>query len=145
MAYEKKGGNGGARPGAGRPRKEDKNAEAIGRAEELIKENWDEIVLGQIRLAVGVTVKEVDEDTGGVEIYSKPPDFKAGSYLMNHIIGTPVQRTKDEDAEDKISVYGQLIRELRTSRGLVEVEEVAPQPGSEDGNETTDGSGDGRR
>lgn len=109
---------GGSRPGAGRKRTRDKNAGAVIKAEKQIRDKLPELVEGLVKLALGVTVQETDQDTGGLTVYTKPPDFKAGSYLVNRIMGTPVQRTKDEDSDQKLSAYGQLIHELRASRGL---------------------------
>lgn len=117
-------GTGGARPGAGRKPKEEKHATAISEAEQKIVDKLPLIVNAMTELALGVTVQEVDEDTGGVNVYTKKPEFKAGQYLMDRIMGKPVLKIKDEDAEDKISVYGQLIREMRIERGLEEPDPV---------------------
>lgn len=84
-------GVGGARPGAGRPRKLDKNAGAIVKAEKQIRDRLPEIVDAQISLALGITVQDKDS-AGNTIVYSRPPDVKAGQYLIDRIMGKPTQR-----------------------------------------------------
>jgi hypothetical protein len=109
---------GGARPGAGRKSRREKHAAVIEAAEDQIAGRMTEIIAAQFELALGVTVQETDPATGGVTVYTEPPNAKAGQYLIDRILGKPVQHVQDEDAEDKLTVYGQLIHELRSSRGL---------------------------
>lgn len=136
---------GGRRPGAGRKPKLTKNETAIQYAEKQIRDQLPEILHEQIRLALG-GFQIVDEKwlpaglvttgSGEAEMPAFPgksaeelvlverrvstalPDRTAGQYLINRIMGTPVQRQKDEDAKDKISVLGSLILELEKERNL---------------------------
>lgn len=91
------GKNGGYRPGSGRKPKMQKYASAINAAERQIKDNLPEIVTAHIALAKGV--KTVSED--GV-IYTTLPDRNAGQYLMNRIMGSPIQRSEFEGTIDRI-------------------------------------------
>jgi hypothetical protein len=44
-------------------------------------------------LAEGVTVKEKDAH-GGTRVYTRAPDRQANEYLLNRIMGKPVERTE---------------------------------------------------
>jgi hypothetical protein len=81
--------SGGKREGAGRPRVRDKHAGAVRAAEKKIVDRLPEIVDGQIELALGVLVEDVNPVTGHVGVYRTPPDSKAGQYLINRILGLP--------------------------------------------------------
>lgn len=87
-------GHGGKRAGAGRKPKAEKYERPINRAEKQIVDRLPEIVQAQIDLALGVTVHEVDDDSGGVNIYQKPPDHKAGAYLIDRILGKPTTKVE---------------------------------------------------
>ncbi len=76
----------------GRPRKVDKFAGQIA-------DHLPQIIAAQLQLALGVTVQEVDEDTGGVMIYAKPPDHKAGAYLIDRILGKPTSSLEVSDPD----------------------------------------------
>lgn len=95
--------NGGARPGAGRPRTRDKHAGAVRASEKKIVDRLPEIVDAQIGLALGIQVQEVDKQTGAEIVYSVPPDAKAGQYLMNRILGMPVAKV-DTNGETKLLI-----------------------------------------
>lgn len=83
---------GGKREGAGRPRVRDKHAGAVRAAEKKIVDRLPEIVDGQIELALGVMVEDVNPVTGHVGVYRTPPDSKAGQYLINRILGLPTAK-----------------------------------------------------
>lgn len=100
-------GTGGARPGAGRKKKAEKFETAITAAEKRICDRLPELIDNLFILAGGVMVKEVDEETGAVNIYSKPPDRQANEYLINRILGKPTERrelSSDADAPLKVVV-----------------------------------------
>lgn len=86
-----RGRNGGARPGAGRKRKHDKNGTAIQQAERRIRDRLPELIDRMFELADGVTVQE-RTPTGMPVIYQRAPDYKALSYLIDRIMGKPTER-----------------------------------------------------
>jgi hypothetical protein len=90
-------GNGGARPGAGRPANKELYHADIRKAEHKIKDRLPEIVEAQIALALGVMVEDTNPITHEVAVYQKPPDAKAGQYLMDRLMGKPTER-KEVDA-----------------------------------------------
>jgi hypothetical protein len=83
-------GNGGARPGAGRPRKAEKYAVPVRKAEKRILDRLPQLVDNLLLLADGVTVAELSGEERIV--YSKPPDRQANEYLVNRIMGKPTER-----------------------------------------------------
>lgn len=85
-------GNGGARPGAGRPRKKDKYAGAITRAEKRIADKLPELIENMLTLAYGVLVEETNIVTGQPQVYQRAPDRAANEYLINRIMGKPTER-----------------------------------------------------
>lgn len=96
---------GGARPGAGRKSKAQKFATEIAAAERQITDRLPDIVAAQIDLALGMTVQEVDPKTGGLKVYTRPPDAKAGQYLIDRIAGKPTQRIEAEiETEGEVEV-----------------------------------------
>lgn len=103
MAYQKKGGNGGKRAGAGRPRNEERFEPQIKKAHALIKKRWTEVVDALIDSAIGITFRETDEDTGGINIYTKAPDTKAAMYLLDRVMGKPTQQVNQNISFDKMT------------------------------------------
>lgn len=89
------GNYGGARPGAGRPKKRDANAGAVVKAEKKIRDRLPEVIDALFDLALGITVQEVDGE-GHVNVYQKAPDSKAAIYLTDRIMGKPTERTENE-------------------------------------------------
>lgn len=85
-----KGRSGGARATAGRKSRAEKYATPIARAEKRIADKLPLLIDHLFELAEGVRVEEVTLD-GGPAVYQKPPDFKAASYLVDRILGKPVQ------------------------------------------------------
>lgn len=77
--------------GPGRPKKADKHAGAVARAEKKIAENLPQLIDNMLELAAGVTVQEVDKESG-LTVYTKPPDRQANEYLINRIMGKPTER-----------------------------------------------------
>jgi hypothetical protein len=88
----KKGPVGGQRPGAGRPKTRTKYAGAVRAAERQITARLPQVVDAEIELALGVTVQETDAESGRVRVYTKPPDHRAASYLIDRILGKPTER-----------------------------------------------------
>jgi len=90
-------GRGGARPGAGRPRKF--GPEALGpvaAAEAKIRDKLPMIVDRMLELVEGVTVSERDSH-GQERIYTRPPDREAGKYLMDRVMGKPTQPLSNDN------------------------------------------------
>lgn len=83
--------SGGARPGAGRPRKADAYARPIARSEKRIADKLPWLIDQMFSLAEGVTVQEADGHDG-FRIYSRPPDRQAISYLVDRVMGRPTER-----------------------------------------------------
>lgn len=137
-----KGGHGGARPGAGRPRKADKYAGQIAAAEDQIADKLPKLIANLLKLANG-GFKEVQEEwqpaglvtTGSGEYETlvfpeKPadelvrvkrtvsvaaPDRAANTYLIDRILGKPTQRT-ELTGEDGSPLVPQLTDEERAAR-----------------------------
>lgn len=86
---------GGARPGAGRKRGPDKFPTAFKQAEKRIAERLPKLIDSLFDLAEGVRVMETSI-TGAPVVYVKPPDFKAASYLVDRVMGKPVQSVNAE-------------------------------------------------
>lgn len=82
---------GGARPGAGRPATRVKHARPIAQAEKRIADRLPEVADAMLELALGAWVEERDAD-GGKRVYRKAPDPKAGVYLLDRIMGRPLQQ-----------------------------------------------------
>lgn len=83
---------GGRRPGAGRKPNSEKFETQINKAHSIIKKNWEDILMGLIELAKGVTIEETDPVDGQVTVFKKAPDFKAASYLVDRVMGKPTQK-----------------------------------------------------
>lgn len=76
--------------GPGRPKKADKYAGAIARAEKRIADRLPELIDNLFLLASGVLVEE--DTPAGVSIFKRPPDRAANEYLINRIMGKPIER-----------------------------------------------------
>ncbi len=77
---------------AGRPRKTEKFARPIARAEKQIVDKLPEIIAAQLELALGVKVEELSATTGEPTVYQRPPDRAAAQYLIDRILGKPTER-----------------------------------------------------
>lgn len=96
---------GGARPGAGRKPKLVKYERPVNAAEKQIVDHLPAIVAAQVKLALGqILVQEDDPNApeGTPEIYAVPPSERAGQYLMNRIMGRPVERHEIEADVDLV-------------------------------------------
>jgi hypothetical protein len=82
---------GGKRAGAGRPAgaKAKRHETRIAQAKERIAGKLPDLLDALFELAEGVTVQEVKD--GQTVVYTRPPDFKAASYLVDRVMGKPVQ------------------------------------------------------
>lgn len=90
------GTKGGARPGAGRPRKLDKYAGQVAAAETRIADRLPELVEALMLLALG---EMGPPDKAGLRPVLVPPDFKAASYLVDRLLGKPGQAIALEDGD----------------------------------------------
>ncbi|WZP01209.1 hypothetical protein EP7_005653 (plasmid) [Isosphaeraceae bacterium EP7] len=97
-------GTGGSRPGAGRPPKAEKFAGTIAKSERKIADRLPSIIDRMFELADGVVVAEAGKD-GEVRVYTRPPDFKAGAYLIDRILGKPRVATDPEDSQAGLHVH----------------------------------------
>ncbi|HUW31512.1 MAG TPA: hypothetical protein VM223_07850 [Planctomycetota bacterium] len=106
-------GRGGARPGAGRPAKKNKHARPIARAEKRIADRLPGLVDKLFDLAEGAVVldpldvekvrtnlmqhiddpESLEQIIGKLkQVYVRAPSFKALEYLLNRIMGKPVEK-----------------------------------------------------
>jgi hypothetical protein len=88
--------SGGARAGAGRPRKADKFARPIAQAEKRISDKLPWLVDKALELAEGVWVEQETQE--GPVVYKRPPDRQAIEYLLNRIMGKPTERQEVEQS-----------------------------------------------
>lgn len=88
---------GGARPGAGRPRKSDKYAGQVVAAENQIADRLPQYIDNMARLADGIYRQDEDED-GNRYVYLTPPDRQANEYLINRILGKPTEKQEHTGA-----------------------------------------------
>ncbi len=86
---------GGARPGAGRPRKSVKFGPQIAKAEKQIADRLPQLLDRALELAAGISV-QVEDKNGVKKIYTKPPDLEAIKYLVDRIMGKPVTKAAAE-------------------------------------------------
>jgi hypothetical protein len=84
---------GGAKPGAGRPSKAEAHATPIKDAEKRISDRLPVLIDKLFALADGVLVQETD-DEGAVDVYLKPPELKALVYLVDRVMGKPMQKVE---------------------------------------------------
>ena len=89
----KPGRSGGARPNTGPKPKSERFKTAIQRTEKRIADRLPDIADSMLDLALGVTVEEVGLD-GEKRVYTRPPDYRAGSYLMDRMMGKPMQSSE---------------------------------------------------
>jgi len=75
----------------GRPKKSEKHAGAVAKAEKQIADRLPMLIGKMLELAEGVTVQEIDKE-GNETIYTRPPDRQAAEYLINRIMGKPTER-----------------------------------------------------
>lgn len=103
-------GHGGARPGAGRRPRPKQHEQAIEAAEAQIVEALPNVIGALLELSLGITVQEVDEKTGAINVYTRPPDGKAGMYLVDRILGKPTQRAEVDVEVEGLDVNEQAQR-----------------------------------
>lgn len=103
--------HGGARSNSGRKRKAEKFARPIAAAEKRIADRLTDFIDNMIVLADGVKVQEFTLD-GGPHTYTKPPDRASNEYLINRIMGKPIER-HEHDIDSEIS---ELVAELVSTR-----------------------------
>jgi hypothetical protein len=84
-------GHGGSRRGSGRKSKSERFLGPIAEAEARIADRLPSLIDNLFTLADGVTVEE-PMPNGGVQVYTRAPDRQANEYLINRIMGKPVER-----------------------------------------------------
>jgi hypothetical protein len=97
----------------------------IAAAKKRIADRLPELIDAQVDLALGVTVHEVDEETGGVRVYTRPPCWRSAQYLTNRIMGTPTQHTEITGA-DGAPLTESLSDDERAARILAILERARP-------------------
>ena len=85
-------GKGGARPGAGRKPKAERYESQIRKAEKRVADHLPRLIENLIQLADGVMTEEVNILTGTRGVYTHPPDLRANQYLIDRIMGKPIDR-----------------------------------------------------
>lgn len=84
------------KPGrSGRKPKAEKYARPIAAAEKRIADHLPFIIDRLFELAEGVTVQETGSD-GKERIYTRAPDYRAASYLVDRLMGKPAQSIEAE-------------------------------------------------
>lgn len=108
----------------GRPRRADKNAGAVAKAEKQIRDRLPWIIDKLFELGEGVYVQE--PGLTGPVVYQKPPDRDALKYLTDRIMGKPVER-KEVSGPDGTAIPLEVQR-IDYRDGLTE---AAPGPASD--------------
>jgi hypothetical protein len=151
-------GHGGARPGAGRKRKIDKNARAVSRSEKQIRDKLPALIDNLMYLANGgyeqveekwAYAVEIVEDKG--EKGSKPaldvgrtpelilterkvsyaaPDRAANIYLINRILGSPTQR-QEHAGKDGGDIRIRVVYDDGNDSNAAEITDSSNQQGDE--------------
>lgn len=85
--------------GPGRRPKAIKFARPIARAEKQIADHLPELIGNMLVLASGVLIEETNPVTGKEQVYRKPPDRQANEYLINRILGKPIERAEISGAD----------------------------------------------
>jgi hypothetical protein len=88
-------GHGGSRHGSGRKSKSERFLGPIAEAEARIADRLPSLIDNLFVLADGVTVEE-PMPNGGVQVYTRAPDRQSNEYLINRIMGKPVERLEHE-------------------------------------------------
>jgi hypothetical protein len=81
-------------------------------AYEKIYDRLPEIVEAMISLAVGAKVKDPVEG----EVYVEAPNFKAGAYLIDRVMGRTVAQTKDLTKERAVDTFEEMVKKLAEER-----------------------------
>lgn len=124
-------GRGGARPGAGRKPKGIKrviHASPIQAAEAKISEKLPWLVDKLLELAEGVEVEKRDRQ-GRVRVYSEIPDREAIKYLMDRVMGKPMQPVSLVDKVREMAVAGGLTDD-EVAEAIAEAERITKAPSS---------------
>jgi hypothetical protein len=75
----------------GRPRRADKHAGAIAKAEQRIAQKLPQLIDNMLALSEGIWVEEKTAE-GLRIVYKRAPDRAANEYLINRIMGKPTER-----------------------------------------------------
>lgn len=87
---------------SGRPRTRQKHAGAIAKAEKRIADRLPLLIDKALELADGVLVEDINPITGTASVYKEKPDLGAIKYLVDRIMGKPVERQEVEGNNDLI-------------------------------------------
>lgn len=85
------GQNGGARPGAGRPKTAEVHETAVRAAEGKIRDRLPWLVDSLFAEAEGIWVEEIMLDGETRTVYKTPPNLKSIIYLVDRVMGKPKQ------------------------------------------------------
>jgi hypothetical protein len=91
--------NGGARPGAGRKAKAEKFKQPIAKAEKRIADKLPYLIDKMFELADGVLVEDINPVTFKASVYREKPDRTALVYLIDRIMGKPIERKEHTGAD----------------------------------------------
>lgn len=97
------GRSGGARPGAGRKSNAEKYKRPISTAERRIADRLPFLIDRMMELAEGVRVLDVNLVTLEESVYQRPPDRQAIQYLVDRIMGKPVERSENENTNTNVT------------------------------------------
>lgn len=93
-------GHGGARPGAGRKPKREVFEGEITKADRRLAKNLIRHIENMERLANGILVQETNTKTGATFVYVASPDRQANEYLINRVMGKPIERQQHSGSID---------------------------------------------
>ncbi len=96
---------------AGRPRKADKFAGEIAKAEGRIAKKLVTYIENMEALADGIFVEEMTIE-GKRIVYKRPPDRQANEYLINRIMGKPTERTEHSFPKDPSEMSDDELRDI---------------------------------
>jgi hypothetical protein len=126
----------------GRPRKADKYGGHVAAAEDLIADRLPALLDRLFELAEGVEVQS-EHPNGSIRVYSRPPDREAIRYLLDRIMGKPIER-REEEHSGGLTVRVEYADAGTPSDDHLDASEAAPGPEADPpGGEAVQRAGDG--